>query len=255
MYLPASFDPEKSYPVIEDIYGGPTVLHADRTFLASDFPGANFPLALAQAGYIVVKMDTPGTPGRSRAFERAVIDKWFAGLIDDHAAALTHLGEAYPFVNAKRVGIYGHSWGGQNTLAALALRGDVYKAGVATAVGANVGEYFRDAFMESYLGAPSQNPERWAELDILPYLDRIEQPLLMGVGTQDHMIYPAMLQMSQRLIARGFHHEFMLAPGMGHGIYGAQGAYFGEKTLQFFLKHLPPTEIGSETPLSANETE
>ena len=94
MYLPGDFSPDQSYPIIEDIYGGPAVVHAPHRFLAERFPGANFPMALAQAGYVVVRMDTPGTPARSRKFRRAIIEKWIDGVIDDHAAALQKSCEA-----------------------------------------------------------------------------------------------------------------------------------------------------------------
>ena len=239
MYLPAGFDPKKKYPVIEAVYGGPTVVFANHEFPVSEHSSLNYPLALAQAGYIVFSMDTPGTPARDRKFRRAVLENWGAGVMDDHAEAIKNLGKKYAFFDTDRVGIFGHSWGGANTLIALGHRGDVYDAGAATAPGVNIEGVMLDGFMESYLGAPSANPDAWERAMIMQHVDKIENPLLLGVGTQDFPIYPATLHLSKALIERGFQHELMLAPGMGHGIYGKQGEYLQEKVTRFFMEHVP----------------
>lgn len=239
MYRPAGFDPARRYPVIESVYGGPPMIWADKVFLAEQGGAASLAPALAQLGYLVVKLDTPGTPGRSRAFRMAVTDRWGPGLAHDHADAIRALAATYPYVDADRVGIYGHSWGGYNALMALAVRGDVYKAGVATAPGGTYGAQY-DKFMQYYLGDPAANPEAWSRSDLLPRLDAIARPLLLGIGTQDYGLFPLMMHVSDRLIRRGFQHELVLAPGMGHGIYGAHERYLTEKLTRFFLAHVPP---------------
>ncbi len=239
MYLPLNFDASGSYPIIEEIYGGLFLIKGDHEFLASPYTSQNYPLALTALGYIVVRFDTPGTIGRSRDFARAVDDKWGPGVIADHAAVIRDLGRQYDYVDSSRVGIFGHSWGGYYALMALALEGDTYDAAISTAPGVYSDSSRGDAFMEAHLGSPNDNPEAWDRANFFRYADAIENPLLLGVGNRDYGLYAAVIRITDALIKRGFQHEVMIAPTMGHGIYGPYESYFFEKSTQFLLKHVP----------------
>ena len=239
MYLPLSFDASGSYPIIEEIYGGLFLIKGDHEFLASPYTSQNYPLALTALGYIVVRFDTPGTIGRSRDFGTAVDDKWGPGVIADHAAVIRALGEQYEYADSSRVGIFGHSWGGYYALMALALEGDTYDAAISTAPGVYSDSSRGDAFMEAHLGSPNDNPEAWDRANFFRYVDSIENPLLLGVGNRDYGLYAAVIRITDALIKRGFQHEVMIAPTMGHGIYGPYESYFFEKSTRFLLKHVP----------------
>ncbi|WP_430388329.1 prolyl oligopeptidase family serine peptidase [Blastomonas fulva] len=242
MFRPFDFDPARQYPVIEYIYGGAQAIWAYPTFVApGEAVGANMPLAMAQLGYVVVKFDTPGTPGRSRAFQAAITEKWGPGIAADHAAVIRSLAKEYPWMDISKVGIFGHSWGGLNVLHAMASQGDFYTAGVASAPGFGIPSV-PDGFMENYLGSPQQNPEGWARADVMRDIARIRGPLMLVSGTQDYSIYVSTLRVSDALIKAGIQHEIALAPGQAHGIYGAYAKYLTEKEVRFFLKHIPPAK-------------
>lgn len=240
LYRPFDFDPQRRYPVIDYIYGGPQTTWSHPGFMpVGEAVGANMPLALAQLGYVVVKIDTAGTPGRSRDFQIAVTQKWGPGIAGDHAAAIRSLGERFDWIDTDKVGIFGHSWGGLNVLHALASHGDVFKAGIASGPGFGIPS-IPDGFLEVYLGSPAQNPQAWERADIMRTITNVRRPLMMVSGTQDYVIYLSMLRASNALIKAGIQHEVALAPGQGHGIYGAHADYLAEKQARFFLENLPP---------------
>jgi dipeptidyl aminopeptidase/acylaminoacyl peptidase len=245
MYLPFDFDPTKRYPVIDYIYGGPQTLWSYPSFVApGEAVGANLPLAMAQLGYVVLKMDTVGTPGRSRTFQIRIADKWGPGISGDHAEVIRALGRQYPWLDTENVGIFGHSWGGLNVLHALASHGDFFKAGVASAPGFGI-PAVPDGFMEAYLGSPAQNPSAWGRADIMATITDIRRPLLLVSGTQDLIFYLSVLRASNALVKAGIQHEVALAPGQGHGIYGPYADYLAEKEVRFFLRHIPPAKAVS----------
>src|SRR6185503_8834947 len=120
MYKPFNFDASRRYPVIEYIYGGPQTVETPRFFAIDKgmMSTMMLPWALAQLGYIVVCLDARGTPGRSKKFHDAVYQDFTVG-IPDHACAIRQLCQRYPWMDLRRVGITGHSWGGYFSTCAL----------------------------------------------------------------------------------------------------------------------------------------
>jgi dipeptidyl-peptidase 4 len=237
LYKPADFDPAKRYPVLEYIYGGPQVVYAPAGFVAEAFPAANLPQALAELGFVVLVIDTPGTPGRSREFHQFTAPGWGRGIVQDHAAAIRDLGRTRPWMDTGRVGIFGHSWGGYHSFMALALAGDLYKAAVSS--GPAYGTDFPSIMDEAYLGDPTAHPERYAAFLPFQYADRIRpDTLLLVSGTADVTIYPSMLRMSDELLKRGIRHEVLPLPDQGHGFSPAGYDYAGRRIADFFVNRL-----------------
>jgi dipeptidyl aminopeptidase/acylaminoacyl peptidase len=236
LYRPADFDPGRRYPVIEYVYGGPQTRYAPAGFTAEPFRSANLPQALAELGFVVVILDTPGTPGRSRAWHQFTSTGWGAGIVDDHAAALQDLARTRPWMDLSRVGVFGHSWGGYHAFMGLALRPDVYKAAVSSGPG------YIDAVSamdEAYLGDPAKDPQRFARFVPFQFADRIRPDTLMLMsGTVDQMIWPLTMRMSDQLLKRGIRHQVVPLPDQGHGFSPVGYEFATRRIADFFVDRL-----------------
>ena len=148
MFKPSHFDPSKKYPVIDYIYPGPqTGSVRGRSFLA----GRGDNQALAELGFIVVALDGMGTPWRSKAFH----DTWFGNMGDntlpDQVAGLKELGKRYPWFDTSRVGIWGHSGGGNASTDAMFRYPDFFKVGWSES-GNHDNRNYEDDWAEKYQG-------------------------------------------------------------------------------------------------------
>ena len=133
LYKPLDFDAKKKYPVVDSIYGGPHVsmmeLHA--TFEPHSRMGVPSQ-ALAQLGYVVVVLDSRGTPGRSRDFQNVVYRNMGRHEIPDHVAAIKQLSQERPYMDLSRVGIIGTSFGGYMAIRGMLQAPDFFSVGIAT---------------------------------------------------------------------------------------------------------------------------
>ena len=235
MYLPYDFDPQKKYPVVEYIYGGPQMTLAIRDFNISPWSFDTFPRALANLGYITVMVDARGTPGRSKAFHDVVFGNWGRHEIPDHAAAMRQLAERYPFFDLNRVGIYGHSWGGYFTFRAMTQAPDVYKVGISSAPGYD--PYFSQ-LREPYIGLPQDNKEAWEYASLFKDAAKIRGKFMQAGGTSDFFTYRDLIAMSDALVKAGVHHDVMLLPDQGHAYFYESNDYWLEGMVRFFAEHL-----------------
>jgi dipeptidyl aminopeptidase/acylaminoacyl peptidase len=237
IYKPADFDPEHSYPVIEHIYGGPQIVAVARQFAIFDQPARNLAWALAQLGFIVVSLDARGTPGRSKAFEDVVYGRWGEHEIGDHAAAIRQLCDANPWMDADRVGIIGHSWGGYFSSAALIQAPDLYKAAVSSSPGYIPWE---SVLYEPYLGLPADNSEPYDRADLTRRAAELQGSLLLVAGTSEYGPISDAMKMSRALIDAGIQYEFAVLPGEYHSYAGKAERYFTTKAARFLLRNFMP---------------
>ena len=126
IYKPTDFDPERSYPVIEKIYAGP---HG--SFVPKAFRPYHSAQSMAEHGFIVVQIDGMGTSNRSKAFHDVCWKNIGDAGFPDRIAWMREAARTRPYMDLNRVGIYGGSAGGQNTLRGLLAHGDFYQVGVA----------------------------------------------------------------------------------------------------------------------------
>ena len=158
MIKPRDFDPAKKYPVLVFVYGEP----AGQTVL-DDWRGGQghtlFHRAVADLGYLVVSIDNRGTPApKGAAWRRAVFGSLGPLSTEEQAAGLQALARLCPFVDVSRVGIWGWSGGGSNTLNALFRKPDVYHVGVAV-VPKPQPQYYNAGYQEIYMRTPEVNAE------------------------------------------------------------------------------------------------
>ncbi len=228
IYRPASFDPRKKYPVIENIYAGP---HS--SFVPKSFAAFNQMQAQAELGFIVVQIDGMGTSNRSKAFHdvawKNLKDAGFPDRILWHKAVAAR----YAYYDASRVGIYGTSAGGQSALGALLFHPEFYKAAV-SAVGCHDNRMDKIWWNEQWMGWPI-GPEYAASSNV-DNAHRLQGKVLLVVGEMDTNVDPSStMQVVNALIKANKTFDLLVIPGAGHG---PGGAYGERKRFDFFVQHL-----------------
>jgi dipeptidyl-peptidase 4 len=229
---PRDFTPNKKYPVIVDVYGGPghnKVIQAARGYLADQW--------LADQGFVVVLIDGRGTPGRGRDWERAIYLKLGEIPLADQVTGLRALGMVYPELDLDRVGITGWSFGGYMSALAVLRQPGVFKAAVA---GAPVTDWldYDSQYTERYLGLPGQ--EIYTAASLLESAARLERPLLLIHGTADDNVYLRhSLKLIDQLERAGRWFEFLPLRGSTHMVLDPVLQQQVEKrTAKFFREHL-----------------
>jgi dipeptidyl-peptidase-4 len=180
---PRAFDPRRKYPVLVNVYGGPsslTVRSDQRSYLLQQW--------IADHGALVVSIDNRGTARKDRAWSRAIKGSFGRIPLDDQVEGLRALGARYPELDLGRVGIYGWSFGGYMSALAVMRRPDVFRAGVAGAPVVDWQDYDTH-YTERYLDLPPANAAGYAESSLLTYAGRLSRPLLVIHGTGDDNVY------------------------------------------------------------------
>ena len=128
MFKPTDFDASKKYPIVNHVYPGPqTGSCGGRGFAAAHGDMQS----LAELGFIVVCIDGMGTPWRSKSFHEAYFGNLGDNTIPDQVSGMKDLAAKYPWIDLDRVGMYGHSGGGNATAAAMFHYPDFFKVGIA----------------------------------------------------------------------------------------------------------------------------
>jgi dipeptidyl-peptidase-4 len=234
MFFPNDFDQNETYPLIEHIYGGPYWAVAPHTFEHLWY--TKWSQALAQLGYVVVMVDARGTPGRSKAFHDFIVNNW-TGSIDDHAEAMGRLAAREGFLDATRIGIFGHSWGGYFAFRCLSDRPDIYKAAVSYAPAFDV---YAALYYESYLGFPQYNRRAYEAAETFPRARDLQGALMLACGTGDHFQWSDTVKMAESLIQAEKQYEFVVLPGQAHFFDPSHDRHFWRKVANFFMRHLQP---------------
>lgn len=231
---PRDFDPALRYPVINSVYAGPTttVVNAPaRAHLRNQW--------LADQGFIVVAIDARGTPGRGRAWERAVKGDLIAVPLAEQAAATLALCDAFPQMDRQRIGVTGWSFGGYFSVMAALRRPDVFRAAVAGAPVIDWRDYDTH-YTERYMGLPEQNQAGYDAASALTYAKDLRVPLLLVHGTADDNVYMInSLRMADALFRAGRPFEFLPLSGFTHAV-GEPAAVvrLQSRTVGFFKEHL-----------------
>ena len=228
IFRPTTFDPKKKYPVIENIYAGP---HS--SFVPKSFAAFSAMQAQAELGFIVVQIDGMGTSNRSKAFHdvawKNLKDAGFEDRILWHKAAAAK----YAWYDITRVGIYGTSAGGQNSLGALLFHPEFYKAAV-SAAGCHDNRMDKIWWNEQWMGWPI-GPQ-YAESSNVDNAYRLQGALLLVVGEMDTNVDPSStMQVVNQLIKHDKPFDLLVIPGAGHG---SGGAYGDHKRYDFFVREL-----------------
>ncbi len=238
IYRPTNFDASRKYPVIENIYAGPQDAYVPKSFAA--LHGGQ---GLAELGFIVVQIDGMGTSKRSKAFHDVCAKNLADAGFPDRMLWIKAAAAKYPAFDLSRVGIYGTSAGGQNSLGGMLLHGDFYKAGVADC-GCHDNRMDKIWWNEQWMGWPI-GPHYAAQSNVT-LAPNLKGKLLLMVGEMDTNVDPAStMQVVNALIHADKDFELLVMPGAGHGVAGSA---YGQRRLEdFFVRNLlgvEPRSIG-----------
>lgn len=237
MSTPPGFDPSKRYPVVMQVYGGPSGGGVKR-----GWPSATTQL-LTEAGYVVFRLDNRGEGYRSARFKQALYLKMGQPEIEDQVLAADYL-RSLPFVDDDRIAAMGWSYGGFMTLHMLTEP----KMGLAAAIsGAPVTDWslYDTHYTERFMSTPQANPEGYAASDILDQLPLMTGRLLLMHGmADDNVIFENTTRVLNALQEKSLPFETMLYPGQRHGIRGNERGLHQWRTYLDFLDRT----IGSRSP-------
>jgi len=230
---PAGFDPARKYPVIVQVYGGP----AKQTVLRNWAPDLD--QYFAQHGYLVFSIDNRGTPRRGRKFGGALFRHQGGVEVEDQVRGVEFL-KTLPYVDSRRVGVYGWSNGGYMTLMLLGKHPDVYACGVA---GAPVTDWalYDSHYSEHYMDHPKANAEGYRDSTVFAHLDGLNSPLLLIHGmADDNVLFINSTKLMSALQQRGIGFELMTYPGAKHALRGSDNLHRLKAMETFFRRCLRP---------------
>ncbi|MBX2851570.1 MAG: prolyl oligopeptidase family serine peptidase [Phycisphaeraceae bacterium] len=226
---PTNFDPNKRYPVIENIYAGPHDAHVPKRFYEMMRT-----MRLAELGFIVVRIDGMGTNWRSKAFHDVAWKNLGDAGFPDRIAWMKAAAETRPWMDLERVGIYGGSAGGQNAMRAVLDHHDFYKAAAADC-GCHDNRMDKIWWNEQWMGYPVD--ESYKKSSNLVDAHKLGGRLLLTVGELDRNVDPAStMQVVDALIKANKDFEFMVFTGKGHG--AGESRYGVRLRNDFFVRHL-----------------
>jgi dipeptidyl-peptidase-4 len=237
MIKPANFNPAKRYPVFLFVYGGPHSQQVTRGW------GNMFKQYMAQQGFVVFTLDNRGSSRRERVFTDVIYGKLGAHEVEDQLTGVDWLAKQ-SFVDAKRVGVFGWSYGGFMTLRLLEAGSDKIAMGVSVAPVTDWSLYDTH-YTEQFIGAtPQSNPQAYEQSGVLAHLDGLKSPLLLVHGmADDNVLFTNSTRLIDALVNRNVQFQLMTYPGAKHGISSRAGQRHVYGMIEsFFKKNLGGTD-------------
>ncbi len=232
---PRAFEPDRKYPVLVYVYGGPGAQVVKDHFRTSFQGWRNL---LAKRGILVFSMDNRGTTGRGREFEVPIHRELGKVELRDQLMGVSYLKEQ-PYVDPDRLAVFGWSYGGTMVLNALLETEGIFKAGVSVAPVTDWREY-DSAYTERFMQRPADNEEGYERTSVVNRAAKLETPLLLVHGiADDNVHYVNSARMTDALVKEGKLFETMFYPGKKHGIRGGPWrTHLFSKITRFLEKYL-----------------
>ena len=235
MIQPPNFDPQHKYPVIIYVYGGPTAPTTGNRF--GEQRGLYHQL-LAQHGFIVFSIDGPASQVDNDAHVQLLYHNFGPGSLLGQQIGVQYL-RSLPYVDASRIGIWGWSFGGYETIYAL-THTDLFKAGVAVAPVTDW-HYYDSIYTERYMGLPQNDEKDYDASSNVKAAAKLHGDLLISHGTSDDNVHMAnTISLLQAFIdADKTNVDFYVYPRKTHSIAGlAQRRHLYEHMLNWWVEHL-----------------
>lgn len=246
MYKPTNFNPHKKYPVIDFVYPGPQI-GSIATFSFRSERGSH--QALAELGFIVVTIDGMGTPYRSAHFQRYWYGDMGDDTIPDQIAGIKQLAARYSWIDINRVGIWGHSGGGNATVSAMLHYPNFFKVGWAESGNYDNRDYFYgwgnkwEGLLVKHKNGTTNYDNQASEL----IAKNLKGHLMLVVGSIDNNVPPSNTYLMVNALMNANKNFSMLVVPNEHHHYGKHTPYITRRCWDFFVRYLagntPPHEF------------
>ena len=239
MVKPANFDATKKYPVIMYQYSGPGDQQVHNSWNNGNARGLIWEHRLAQKGYIVACVDGRGTGGRGADFQKCTYMTMGDKESKDQVETALYLG-SLPYVDKDRIGIWGWSFGGFNTIMSMSEGRGVFRCGVAVAPVTDW-RYYDSAYTERYMRTPQENPDGY-DISPLHRFSKLHGDLLICHGlADDNVHFQNTAELAEQLVQAGIQFELQTYTNRNHSIYGGKTRlHLFTRIEGFFDRHLQP---------------
>ncbi|MFV0310176.1 MAG: S9 family peptidase [Dysgonomonas sp.] len=227
---PLNFDPNKKYPVIVYVYGGPHSQMVDNSWMGQV---RGWDIYMAEKGYVVFTMDNRGTSNRGIDFENITHRRLGVVETDDQMTGVEYL-KSLAYVDADRIGVHGWSYGGFMTLNLMLRHPETFKVGVA---GGPVTDwkYYEVMYGERYMDSPQENQEGYKNSSMVERAGDLKGRLMLIHGDEDPtVVMQQSLQFLHSAIKKGTHPDFFIYPGHGHNMTGRDRVHLHEHITRYF---------------------
>lgn len=223
LHKPSNFDPARKYPVLFSVYAGPATNGAREVFGA--------PMAMTEYGFLLVTLDTRSAAGRGKKALDVIYGRLGEVEIDDLAAAARHLTKL-PYVDGRRIGIFGTSYGGTASALALLRHPDAFAAASASSA-VTSWHHYDTIYTERYMYTPEVNPAGYKKGSAMEYAKDLKGRLMIYYGTADDNVHPNnAMQLIRALQQAGKSFEVQVGPDAGHSGINQQ------RMMEFFIESL-----------------
>ena len=234
MVKPADFNPDRKYPTVIYVYGGP---HANNVQASWHWASRSWETYMAQKGYIVFILDNRGSQYRGRDFEQATFHQLGQIEMQDQMKGVEYL-RTLSYIDMERLGVHGWSFGGFMTISLMTNYPDVFKVGVA---GGPVidWKWYEVMYGERYMGTPETNPEGYAKTSLIDKAKDLKGKLQIITGYNDNTVVPQhCLSFLDACIKAGTQPDFFAYPGEEHNMRGHASVHLHERITQYFEDYL-----------------
>lgn len=234
MVKPHDFDPNKKYPTVVYVYGGP---HAHLVDASWHYASRTWETYMAQKGYIIFILDSRGSENRGRDFEQATFHQLGQIEMQDQMKGVEFLSKQ-PYVDMDRLGVHGWSFGGFMTISLMLNYPDVFKVGVA---GGPVidWKWYEVMYGERYMGTPQDNPEGYEKTSLIDKAKNLKGKLQIITGYNDNTVVPQhCLSFLDACVKAGTQPDFFAYPGEEHNMRGHASVHLHERITQYFEDYL-----------------
>lgn len=236
MVKPTNFDPNKKYPTIIYVYGGPGVRNVEARW---NYSSRGWETYMAQKGYLLFILDNRGSSDRGLEFEQATFHKLGVEEMKDQMKGIDFL-TSLPYVDKNRIGIHGWSFGGFMTTNLITTYPEVFKVGVAGGPVINW-EWYEVMYGERYMGTPQDNKEGYNNSNLLNKAKNLKGKLQIIIGMNDPVVVPQHAEnFLKSCIDAGTQPDFFIYPGEGHNMRGHSSVHLHERITQYFEDYLKP---------------
>lgn len=234
LILPTDFDPNKKYPAVIYVYGGP---HAHNIDTSRRWATRGWDIWMAQQGYVMFCLDNRGSEHRGLAFEQATFRQLGVEEMKDQMKGVEYL-KSLPYVDGERLGVHGWSYGGYMTTSLMTTYPDVFKVGVAG--GPVIDWHFYEVmYGERYMDTPQTNPEGYENTSLLNKAKNLRGRLLIIYGGNDPICVPQhTLSFMRACIDADTYPDLFTYPGDGHNMMGTDRVHLHNTITRYFDDHL-----------------